>query len=60
VLLLIAGLAVLLLPYQVGLDDSTASLLLGMMLVLGGGVLLISSMRDAPGSDDRPDDGAVV
>jgi hypothetical protein len=60
VALLVAGLAVLLLPYRIGLDDTTGSLLLGMLLVIGGGLLLIGSMRDAPGSDDRPDDGAVV
>jgi hypothetical protein len=60
VVLLLVGLAVLLLPYRIGLDDSVGSLVLGMMLVIGGGVLLIGSMRDAPGSDDRPDDGAVV
>ena len=59
-LLLLAGLAALLLPYQVGLDESAGTLVLGMLLIVGGGMLLISSMRDAPGSDDRPDDGAVV
>jgi hypothetical protein len=58
--LLVAGMAVLLLPYQIGLDDTIGTLLLGMLLVVGGGLLLIGSMRDAPGSDDRPDDGAVV
>jgi hypothetical protein len=60
VALLVAGLAVLLLPYQVGLDDSAGTLILGMLLVVGGGLLMLGSMRDAPGSDDRPDDGAVV
>jgi hypothetical protein len=58
--LVLLGLAALLAPYQVGLDDSIGSLLLGMMLIAGGGTLLLGSMRDAPGSDDRPDDGAVV
>ena len=58
--LVVLGLAALLAPYQVGLDDSVGSLLLGMMLIAGGGTLLLGSMRDAPGSDDRPDDGAVV
>jgi hypothetical protein len=60
VVLLLAGFAALFVPYRVGLDDSTGSILLGMLLVAGGAALLLMSMRDAPGSDDRPDDGAVV
>ncbi|HUR51063.1 MAG TPA: hypothetical protein VMZ11_02955 [Mycobacteriales bacterium] len=58
--LVLLGFAALLAPYEIGLDDSVGSLLLGMLLVVGGGTLLIGSMRDAPGSDDPPDDGAVV
>jgi len=58
--LVLAGFAVLFVPYRVGFDDSPGSLVLGMLLVAGGVMLLIGSMRDAPGSDDRPDDGAVV
>jgi len=54
------GFAVLFFPYQVGFDDSPGSLVLGMLLVAGGATLLVGSMRDAPGPDDRPDDGAVV
>ena len=60
IVLVLLGLAALLAPYRVGLDDSPGSLLLGMLLIVGGGTLLLGSMRDAPGSDDRPDDGAVV
>jgi hypothetical protein len=59
-ILLVLGFAVLFVPFRVGLDDSTPSLLLGMLLVAGGAALLLAGMRDAPGSDDRPDDGAVV
>jgi hypothetical protein len=58
--LVLAGFAVLFVPFRIGLDDSTGSLLLGMALVAGGVVMLIATMRDAPGPDDRPDDGAVV
>ena len=58
--LLLLGFAVLFIPFRIGLDDSTGSMLLGMVLVAGGATLLIGSMRDAPGPDDRPDDGAVV
>ena len=58
--LMLAGFAVLFVPFRIGLDDSTGSLLLGMLLVAGGATLLIAWMRDAPGPDDRPDDGAVV
>jgi len=57
---LLAGLAVLFLPWKLGLDDSPLSLLLGMLLTGGGAALLITGMRDAPGHDDDPDGGAVV
>lgn len=60
VALTLMGFAILFVPYKVGFDDSTGSLVLGMLLVAGGVTLLVGSMRDAPGSDDRPDDGAVV
>ena len=59
-LVLAAGFAVLFVPYTIGFDDSAGSLVLGMLLVAGGVTLLIKGMRDAPGADDRPDDGAVV
>ena len=59
-LLMVAGFAVLFTPYAIGFDDSAGSMVLGMMLVAGGVTLLLKGMRDAPGADDRPDDGAVV
>lgn len=60
VALLLAGFAALFFPYDVGLDESPGSLLLGSLLVVGGLAALVGSMRDAPGPDDRPDGGAVV
>lgn len=60
VALLLAGFAALFVPFRVGLDDSPASLILGILLVAAGLAVLIGSMRDAPGPDDRPDGGAVV
>lgn len=59
-MLLLLGLAVLFFPFELGLDDSPISLLLGMLLTIGGAALLVSGMRDAPGHDDDPDGGAVV
>jgi hypothetical protein len=60
VALLLAGFAALFVPFEVGLDDTPASLILGILLVAAGLAVLIGSMRDAPGPDDRPDGGAVV
>lgn len=60
VLVLLLGLAALFLPFQVGLDDSSGSLLLAMMVTGAGAYLLITSLRDAPEEDDDPDGGAVV
>jgi hypothetical protein len=59
-LLAVAGFAVLFTPYAIGFDDSPGSMVLGMLLVAGGATILVKGMRDAPGADDRPDDGAVV
>ncbi len=59
-LILLAGLAVLFVPFRVGLDDSSVSMLLGMVMTGGGAALLVTGMRDAPGGDDDPDGGAVV
>lgn len=58
--MLLVGLAVLFAPFQVGLDDSAISVLLGLLLVGGGAGLLVAWMRDAPPADSGPDDGAVV
>jgi len=58
-LMLVAGFAVMLVPFQVGLDDTPPSFLLGMALAGGGAALLVAGLRDS--DDDRgPDDGAVV
>jgi hypothetical protein len=59
-LMMLAGFAVLFVPFRVGLDDSPISLILGMLLAGGGTALLVAWMRDAPGRPDDPDDGAVV
>jgi hypothetical protein len=56
----LAGFAILFVPYRIGFDDTPGSMVLGMLLVAGGVTMLVKGMRDAPGSDDRPDDGAVV
>lgn len=57
---MLLGFAVLFMPYRIGLDDSTGSLLLGLALTSGGAALLVSGMRDAPPTGSGPDDGAVV
>jgi hypothetical protein len=58
--LLLLGLGVLFAPYQVGVDDSTGWILIGLALTTGGAAMLISGMRDAPPTDSGPDNGAVV
>ncbi|MGB8649679.1 MAG: hypothetical protein WCD35_03355 [Mycobacteriales bacterium] len=60
VAMLLLGLAVLFAPFQIGLDDSVLSLLLGLVLTAGGAGLLVAWMRDAPPTDSGPDDGAIV
>lgn len=57
VVVLLLGLAALLVPYQIGLDDSAGSLLLAMMITGTGLYLLVTSLGD---SHDDPDDGAIV
>ena len=58
-LTLLLGLLVLFAPFQIGLDDSGISTVLGLLLTGGGAGLLVAWMRDAPG-DSGPQDGAVV
>jgi hypothetical protein len=60
VLMVLVGFAVLFAPYEIGLDDSVLSILLGLLLAGGGAALLVAWMRDAPPTDSGPDDGAVV
>lgn len=57
---LLLGLAVVLTPNLLGLDDSVPFLLMGLVLTTGGAALLVRGMRDAPPRDSGPDDGAVV
>ena len=58
-LTLLLGLLVLFAPFQIGLDDSGISTVLGLLLTGGGAGLLVAWMRDAP-RDSGPEDGAVV
>lgn len=58
-LMVVAGLAVLFVPFRIGLDDSTVMVLLGLLLTGGGAAMLVAGMRDER-SDDGPDEGAVV
>ena len=58
-LMVVAGLAVLFVPFRIGLDDSTVFVILGLLLTGGGAALLVNGMREDRW-DDGPDDGAVV
>jgi hypothetical protein len=58
--MIVLGFVVLFLPSLVWLTDDGLSLLLGLVLIVGGTSLLVFSMRDAPPTDSGPDDGAVV
>lgn len=59
-LMLLAGLAVLFIPFRIGLDDTAPSTVFGLILTAGGAGLLVAWMRDARPTDDDPDGGAVV
>lgn len=54
------GTVVLFLPHLLDLSPGAGTTLLGMLLTAGGAGALVWWMRDAPGRDDDPDDGAVV
>ena len=54
------GVLVMFSPGTLGLGRDAASWLLGIALTVGGAGALVYWMRDAPGPDDGPDDGAVV
>lgn len=54
------GLLLLTAPSVLDIAPSGGSYLLGMVLTAGGAGALVWWMRDAPGPDDGPDDGAVV
>lgn len=60
VLMVLLGFLVIFAPFTVGLSDDSLSLLLGLVLTVGGAAVLVLSMRDAPPTDSGPDDGAVV
>lgn len=58
--MVVLGFVVLFVPSLVWLTDDGLSLLLGLVLTVGGTSMLVLSMRDAPPTDSGPDDGAVV
>ena len=60
VLMVVLGFAAIFAPFALGLSDDALSLLLGLVLTIGGAAILVFSMRDAPPTDSGPDDGAVV
>jgi hypothetical protein len=60
VVMVLLGFVVIFSPFTLGLSDDSLSLLLGLVLTLGGAAVLVLSMRDAPPTDSGPDDGAVV
>jgi hypothetical protein len=60
VLMIVLGFAAIFTPYVLGLSDDGLSLVLGLVLTVGGAAVLVGSMRDAPPTDSGPDDGAVV
>jgi hypothetical protein len=57
---MVLGFFVLFAPSQLGLGPEGQTYVLGIALMAGGAGLLVYWMRDAPGRDDGPDDGAVV
>jgi hypothetical protein len=57
---LLVGLVALFRPGLILLDSDPLALLIGLLFTGGGAGLLIAWMRDAPGTDSEPDDGAVV
>jgi hypothetical protein len=58
--MVLLGMTCLFFPLGIGLDESSLTTILGLMLTGGGASLLVMWMRDAPGTDRGPDDGAVV
>lgn len=60
VLMVLLGFTALFAPRALKLADDGLSLLLGLVLTVGGAAVLVYSMRDAPPTDTGPDDGAVV
>jgi hypothetical protein len=60
VLMVVLGFTAIFAPGVLQLGDDSLSLLLGLVLTVGGAAVLVFSMRDAPPTDSGPDDGAVV
>ena len=58
--MIVLGFLVLFVPSLLALTNDSLSLLLGLVLIVGGTSLLVFSVRDAPPTDSGPDDGAVV
>jgi hypothetical protein len=58
--MLLLGLVALFQPSLILLDGDPLSILIGLLFTGGGAGLLVAWMRDAPGTDSGPDDGAVV
>ena len=56
----LVGLLLAFAPSLLGQVESTGTVLLGMALMVGGAVGLVTAVRDAPPDEQRPDDGAVV
>lgn len=54
------GIVLLFAPSLVDVAPGAGTSLLGMLLTGGGVAALVYWMRDAPGADEDPDDGAVV
>ncbi|HWH28357.1 MAG TPA: hypothetical protein VNU26_05240, partial [Mycobacteriales bacterium] len=57
---IVLGVLLLFAPSLLDVAAGSGSYLLGMLLTAGGAGALVYWMRDAPGPDDGPDDGAVV
>ena len=57
---IVVGVLLLFAPSLLGVAPGGGSYLLGMLATVGGAGALVYWMRDAPGPDDGPDDGAVV
>ena len=57
---LLLGMLVLLTPSLLDVAPGAGTFVIGAALAVGGVAALVHGMRDAPGPDDDPDDGAVV
>ena len=60
VALLVLGLVLLFVPALLRQSETPGTILLGVVLLVGGAAALVLRVRDAPPHDSGPDDGAVV